>query len=357
MKNDKRVFRRVYLLIAVMGIWGSVIGARLYFLQVVHSADLKLRAEKQQQRTLDVSPRRGVIYDRNNNELAISVKVDSVFAVPDLIQDRDETAKILSQITGVAESDLAARFESEKSFQWIKRKIPSEEASAIRKAKLPGIYFQKEDQRFYPKGELAAHVLGYVNLDEEGGSGLEYKYNDEVRGQPGHLIVITDPRGHRYDSIEQPTTPGANLVTTIDENIQYVVEKEVRAAEERTHALGITAIAMDPHSGAILAMASYPTFNPNQYGKYPAEDRINRAVNSVYEPGSTFKVLTVAAALEEGLTTPQEMIDCLMGSIVIAGHRIHDSSPHGLLSVSEVLAHSSDVGAIKLGLRLGDYRF
>src|SRR5215467_5187813 len=183
MKRDQRVLRRVYVLIAVMGIWGTVIGARLYFLQVVHSADLKLRAEHQQQRTLDVSPRRGVIYDRNNNELAISVKVDSIFAVPDEIQDPQNSARVLSRITGISTKELLDRFDSEKSFQWIKRKISTAEASAIRKAKLPGIYFLKEDQRSYPKGELAAHVLGYVDLDEKGIGGLEYKYNDSVRGQ------------------------------------------------------------------------------------------------------------------------------------------------------------------------------
>jgi cell division protein FtsI (penicillin-binding protein 3) len=298
-----------------------------------------------------------VIYDRNNNELAISVKVDSVFAVPDEIDDPQNTAKVLSSITGVPKSDVLARLNSDKSFQWIKRRLSTSEATAIRTAKLSGIHFLKEDQRFYPKGEMAAHVLGYVNFDGEGGGGLEYKYNDSVRGQSGHLVVMTDARGHRYDSVEQPTTPGANLVTTIDENIQYVMEKEVREAEERTHAQGISAVAMDPHSGEILAMANYPTFNPNRFNKFPAEDRINRAVNSVYEPGSTFKVLTIGAALEENLTRPDELIDCLMGSIVISGHRIHDSKPHGLLTVSEVLAESSDVGAIKLGLRLGDDRF
>src|SRR5215831_1326067 len=151
MKRDQQVLRRVYFLISVMGIWGTVIGARLYFLQVVHSADLKLRAERQQQRTLDVSPRRGVIYDRNNNELAISVRVDSVFAVPDEIENSGDTARILSKITGVSSADLRTRFGSQKSFQWIKRKISTAEANEIRKAKLPGIYFQKEDQRFYPK--------------------------------------------------------------------------------------------------------------------------------------------------------------------------------------------------------------
>jgi cell division protein FtsI/penicillin-binding protein 2 len=355
--KKQRSLGRVYFLISVMGIWGTAIGARLYFLQVVHSSDLRARAERQQTKTLDVSPRRGVIYDRKHIELAISIKVDSVFAIPDEIENPVETSRILSRLTGVPKATLLDRFDTERSFIWIKRKVSQSEATAIRQAKLPGIYFQKEDQRFYPKRELAAHVLGYVNMDEEGIGGLEYKYNDSVRGQPGRVMVMTDGRGHRYDSTEQPIVPGANLVTTIDQNIQYIVEKEILAGEQRTRAQGISAIVMDPRNGEILAMASYPQFNPNEYGKYPDTHRINLAVNQVYEPGSTFKILTVGAALQENLTTPEEMIDCLMGSIVVSGHRIHDSSPHALLSVTDVIKHSSDVGAIKLGMRLGEDKF
>ncbi len=348
---------RVYFLISVMGIWGAVIGARLYFLQVVQSAELKSRAEKQQQRTLDVSPRRGVIYDRNNNELAISVKADSVFAIPDEIEDPNRTAKVLSELTGIPKAELLSRLSADKSFVWVKRKVSKSVSAAIRKARLTGIYFQAEDQRVYPKGDLASHVLGYVNMDEEGIGGLEYKYNSAVRGEPGRLVVMTDARGHRFDSAEQPPTPGANLVTTIDQNIQYILEKELREASERTHAQGIAAIVMDPRNGEILAMASYPTFNPNAYSRYSPDVRINRAVNSVYEPGSTFKVLTVGSALEEKLTTPDEIIDCLGGSIVVGGHRIADHAKYGLLSVTDIVTHSSNVGAIRIGQRVGEERF
>ena len=345
------------MLIAVMGVWGAVIGIRLYFLHVVQSAELRERADRQQQRTLEVSPRRGIIYDRNNNELAISIKVDSVFAVPDEIKDPIRTAKVLAELTGISRAELVQRFDTDKSFTWIKRKISATEANAIQRATLNGIYFQKEDQRFYPKRELAAHVLGYVNMDDEGGSGLEYKYNDSVRGEPGRVVVMTDARRRSYSRIEQPPTAGANIVTTIDQRIQYIVEKEVREAFARTRAIGISAIVMDPQNGEILAMTSYPNFNPNEYGRSDSSARINRAVNQVYEPGSTFKVLTVGAALEEGLTRPDELIDCQNGWILIAGHRIHDSRPHGLMTVSEVIQHSSDVGAIKLGMRLGEDRF
>jgi len=345
------------VLIAIMAVWGAIIGIRLYFLHVVQSAELRDRANRQQQRTLEVSPRRGVIYDRNNNELAISIKVDSVFAVPDEIKDPIRTAKILSELTGIPKAELIQRFDTDKSFTWIKRKINAAEANAIQRARLNGIYFQKEDQRFYPNRELAAHVLGYVNMDDEGGSGLEYKYNDSVRGEPGRVVVMTDARRRSYSRIEQPPTAGANIVTTIDERIQFIVEKEVREAFARTRAIGISAIVMNPHNGEILAMTSYPNFNPNEYSKVDTSARINRAVNQVYEPGSTFKVLTVAAALEERLTWPDELIDCQNGWILIAGHRIHDSTPHGVMTVSEVIQKSSDVGAIKLGMRLGEDRF
>jgi cell division protein FtsI (penicillin-binding protein 3) len=357
MKKDRSLTNRVYALIVLMAIWGAAIGTRLYFLHIVHSADYKHRAERQQQRTLDVSPRRGVIYDRNGNELAVSIKVDSVFAVPDEIGNALEAAKTLSALTGIAKNDLIQKLDTDRSFVWIKRKLNASEAAAIRKAKLPGIYFQKEDQRFYPKRSLAAHVLGYVNIDEEGQGGLEYKYNESVRGGAGRVLFMTDARGRSFNSVEQPVAPGANLVTTIDEKIQYIVEKELEAAIARTRAKGASIIAMDPRSGEILAMANYPSFNPNEHKKYGREAWINRAVSHTYEPGSTFKIVTTASALEEGLTDPAEVIDCQFGSIRVFGRVIRDHKPFGALTVKEIMQYSSDVGVIKLALRLGDERF
>src|SRR5437870_5585868 len=357
MKKDQSLSRRVYILIAVMGLWGTAIGARLYFLHVVHSADYKERAERQQQRTLEVSPRRGNIYDRNGNELAVSIKVDSVFVVPGEIENRKATAKTLASATGLSTHDILAKLDNDRSFVWIKRRLTDVESETIRKAKLPGIYFQKEDRRFYPQRELASHVLGYVNIDEEGMGGLEYRYNDSVRGDAGRVVIMTDARGRSFHRVEEPSMPGANLMTTIDENIQYIIEKELKAAEERTHAKGISIVAMDPHSGEILGMGNYPTFNPNEYSRYTPTSWINRSLSQVYEPGSTFKIATAAAALEEKLTTPDEVIDCQMGSIILYGHRIGDTHQYGLLSVKEIMQNSSNVGMIKLGLRIGDERF
>lgn len=349
--------RRVHVVIVAMVLWAAVIGARLYFLHVVHSADYRHLAERQQQRVLDVSPRRGVIYDRNGNELAASIKVDSVFAVPDEIRNPDATAATLSSLLSVPKQELRAKFDEERSFVWLKRKLNGAQSAAVRRAKLPGIYFQKEDRRFYPKRELAAQVLGYVDIDEKGLGGLEYRYNDVVRGDAGRVLVMTDARGRSFDSIEQPVAPGANLITTIDENIQYIVEKETAAAAEKTQAKHVSIIVMDPRTGEILGMGNYPTFNPNEYAKYSPDAWVNLAVSHTYEPGSTFKIVTAASAFEEGLAQPADVIDCQMGSIVVFGRRIHDWHPFGLLTVKEVMEHSSDVGAIKIALRLGDERF
>ncbi len=349
--------RRVFVLIGAMALWALVIGTRLYFLHVVHSADYRQRAEHQQQRTLDVSPRRGVIYDRNGNELAVSIKVDSVFAVPGEIDDPVATASLLSRMIGVPAKELVGKFHAQRSFVWIKRKLNPGEATAVRNAKIPGIYFQKEDRRFYPKGELASQVLGYVDIDEKGLGGLEYRYNGDVRGDSGRVLVMTDARGRSFDSVEQPVLPGADLVTTIDQNVQYIVEKEIAATAEKTHAKGVSIVVMDPRSGEVLAMGNYPTFNPNEYAKYSPQAWINRAVSHTYEPGSTFKIVTAASAFEEGLAEPSDVIDCQMGSIVVFGRKIHDWKPFGLLTVKQIMENSSDVGAIKIALRLGDERF
>ncbi len=355
--KDQSHARRVYALVAVMALWAGAITARLYFLHVVHSAEYRQRAERQQQRTLELSPRRGIIYDRNGNELAASIKVDSVFAVPDEIEDPAATAQTLSSLIDVSREDLLRKLDSGRSFIWVKRKINAAEAASIEKAKLPGVYFQKEDRRFYPKRELAAHVLGYVNIDEEGMGGLEYRYNDLMRGDAGRVVVMTDARGRSFNSIEEPVAPGAHLITTIDEKIQYILEKEVVTTAATTRAKGVSIIVMDPRSGEILGMANYPTFNPNEYARYSREDWINQAVSHTYEPGSTFKIVTAASAFEEGLANPTDMIDCQMGSIVVFGRLIHDWKKFGVMSVKEIMQWSSDVGAIKLALRVGDQRF
>ena len=356
MKAEKLPAKRVHVLVAIMAIWGIAIGVRLCFLQIVESSDYIERAKDQQQLVVEITPRRGDILDRDGNALAISVKVDSVFAHPYQMKDPLGTAKVLSRLTGVPYEKLARQFDPKKKFVWVKRKISDREKASIEAAHLPGVGFQKEFRRFYPLRKTAAHILGYVDIDEEGMTGLERRYNGPIHGQPGNLLMLIDAHGKSFQREERVPQAGANLVTTIDRNIQFVVEKELDEAAARTRAEAISIIVMDPRSGAILAMANSPTYNPNEYAAFEKSSWINHSLSLIYEPGSTFKMVTVAAALEEGLTTPDEVIDCQNGSITLFRRTIRDHNPYGLLTVREIIQNSSNVGTIKIAQRLGDER-
>jgi len=354
-RNSSNV--RLYLLAALLFFWGGAICLRLVYLQIFRYGSFELRAQHQQQRTTEVSARRGIIYDRSGHELAMSISVDSVFAVPTEIPDLAGTVSLISRITHSDPREILAKCRAGRTFCWLARKADAETADRIRSLNLRGIYFQKESKRFYPKRELAAQVIGYVGTDDEGLSGIEREYDDKLHGKPGEMLVSVDARRKWFGSVEKQPEPGQNVVLTIDQQIQYIAERELQTAMEQTHAEAGTVIVENPHTGEILALANQPTFNPNLTREITPAKLKNHAVSDVYEPGSTFKVVTISAALEEKLTNPQEVFDCQMGSIVINGMRIHDSRPHGLLSVSDVLAESSDVGSIKIGMRLGDDRF
>ena len=347
---------RYPVLIAIFILWMAAEAVRLVQLQVVRHTEFLGKAQRQQQRTIEVSPKRGVIYDRNFRELARSVSVDSVFAVPVEIPAPKNAAALLARVLGLNGGDLLARMKASRNFCWVKRKVDRLDAERVRALNLKGIYFQKENKRFYPKRELAAHVLGYVGVDEVGLAGLEFKLDKAIRGRAGKLLIQTDARHRWYGRTERPPEAGQNVVLTLDEKIQYIVERELSAAMATTRARAGTVVLLDPSNGQILALANRPTFNPNTYAQAPRKAWTNLAVAAAYEPGSTFKVVTIAAALEERLTRPGEVIDCQMGSIKIAGHTIRDHKPFGLLTVTRILAYSSDVGAIKLGLRLGNDR-
>jgi cell division protein FtsI (penicillin-binding protein 3) len=348
---------RLLLVAALATLWMGAVLVRLGYLQLVRYADFLARAQRQQQRLVEVSPRRGVIYDRNLRELAMSVQVDSCFAVPSEISDAAMVARLLAGVLGVEPEEIETRLKTSRSFVWIARKLRPEQAERIQALNLRGIYFQKENQRFYPKRALAAHVLGYVDIDERGLGGIEYALDERIRGRPGRLLILADARRRWYGRSETASDAGASVVLTLDEKLQYIAEKELERAVRETGAKAGTIVIQEPNTGELLAVANWPTFNPNAPGESPAEHRMNRAVAALYEPGSTFKLVTIAAALEEGLTRPDEVIDCQMGAIYIAGHRIRDHKPFGLLNVTQVMAKSSDVGTIKLGLRLGAPKF
>ncbi|MBI3404586.1 MAG: PASTA domain-containing protein [Acidobacteria bacterium] len=346
------------LVIAVLALfWIAAVLARLSFLQLFHYREYLSRAQRQQQRIVEVSPRRGEIYDRNLRELAMSISVDSCFAVPSEISDPAMASRLLAGVLGNAPEEIEAKLKGSRSFVWVARKLPPDTVERVNALNLKGIYFQKESRRFYPKRELASHVLGYVDVDERGLAGIEQSFDSQVRSKPGKLMILADARRRWYDRSEKAPESGSSVVLTLDEKIQYIAEKELAAAIEQTHAESGIVVVQDPQSGDLLAVANYPTFNPNSPGESSPDSRMNRAVVALYEPGSIFKIVTIAGALEEGLTKPSEIIDCQMGAIFIAGHRIRDHKPFGLLDVSQIMAKSSDVGAIKLGLRLGAPKF
>jgi cell division protein FtsI (penicillin-binding protein 3) len=350
------VIGRGLLLGAILALWMVCLLARLYYLQIIRYVELVERAQKQQQRIVEVAPDRGTISDRNLHPLAMSVARESIYAVPAEIPNREMVADLLAPVVEVDAAVLRERFHTYHSFCWVKRKASDDEAARVRDLNLKGVYFQKEMKRVYPKGELAAHSLGYVGTDDNGLAGIEYSMNREIVGRPGKVLIAADARRQSFLSKGAEGVPGKNVVLTFDENIQYIAEKSLAEAVARWHAAGGAVIVQNPSTGEILAMASQPVLNPNEYTKSPEEARVNRAIGWVYEPGSTFKIVTVSAALEEKLTTPQEVINCQMGSIVLANHVIHDHKRFGSLTVNDVLVHSSDVGAIKLGLRLGQDR-
>jgi len=348
---------RLYLLAGVLVLWCCGICLRLVYLQIFRYGSFEQRAQHQQQRTVEVSAPRGIIYDRAGRELAMSVSVDSVFAVPTEIPDLAGTLSLISRITKSDPRELLAKCRAAKTFCWVARKADTETAERIRSLNLRGIYFQKESKRFYPKGELGAQVIGYVGTDDEGLSGTERQYDDALRGAGGEMLISVDARRKWFGSVEKQPQPGQNVVLTLDQQIQYIAERELGVAMEQTHAISGTIVVENPRTGEILALANRPTFNPNLTREITPASLKNHAVSDVYEPGSTFKVVTIAAALEEKLTRPDEVFDCQMGSIVFNGMRIRDSKPHGRLPVSDILAESSDVGSIKIGMRLGDERF
>ncbi len=352
--------RRKVVWFAIVALcWGAAVFVRLVDLQVVRRSFFEEKAHAQHERTLEVRASRGLILDRRRRELAISVPIDSICAQPVEISDPQAVGSLLARILGVPRRELVKKLSVHHGFCWVARLVEPELADRVRALNLKGIYFQKESKRYYPKGTTAAHVIGAVGLDQVGLAGIEQAQEDELEGKPGLVVVSTDARQRQFaGTFRQQPDPGLNIILTVDERIQYVAERELNAAVARTSAAAGSIVVLEPSTGAVLAMANYPTFNPNRPVRSAAdvEKRRDFAISSAFEPGSTFKLVTVAAALEEKVARPNDVIDCQMGAIVLAGHRIRDHKPFGSLTVEQVIAHSSDVGAIKLALRLGDQR-
>lgn len=348
--------RRLRVLVTLLAVWMVLIVLRLYDLQVRRYDDYSRRAEQQQQRVVKLDPPRGTIYDVRGRELAVSVEVRSVAADPTVVADPAATATALAGVLGLDRDKLGRDLSADRAFVWVKRKLDPPEVESVRALELEGIFTLPESKRYYPLGSLAAQVLGYVGTDNDGLAGLEFLYQDVVASTPGRRTVVRDARFDTalYPGLEvEEGKPGQSLHLTIDGAIQHVAERELERAVASSGARAGTVVVMDPQTGAILAMASRPTFDPNHFRASPREHWRNPAVMDVYEPGSTFKMVTLAAALEANVVDPLEKIDCQMGGITVLGAKISDHKPFGELTTREVIARSSNVGAIKLGLAAG----
>jgi cell division protein FtsI (penicillin-binding protein 3) len=362
--SEWRATLRARLLVCAgaFALWTIGIEARLIDLQILQYADLTARADRQQMRTITPPAKRGEIFDRRGHVLAFSVDADSIAAIPSEIDDVQDVAAKVCAALEACPSDrrlgIVRALGRKSQFAWLARQISPDEARRIRDLGLPGITLLKESRRYYPKKELAAHVLGYVGLDNIGLAGIESTYDAQIRGKDGKLLIQTDAKRHALSSrVERPATAGAGIELTIDQYLQYIAERELRAGVEENHAAGGSAVIMDPLTGEILALANWPTFNPNAFARADEDARRNRAIQNLYEPGSTFKIVTASAALEEHVMSPDTPVDTSPGYITFGRRIIHDDHAGlGVIPFSDVIVKSSNVGAIRIGMKLGPAR-
>ena len=363
MLNHVAKIKDMRKLIVIMGIflWSLLIIARLVQKQIIEHEYYARKAEMQQQTQGEVDAPRGIIFDRRMEILAANSTLSTVIAEPRRIEDIPGTAEKLASVLGIDRRKLQARMEMPelKSYLVVQRRIDENKEKAIESLHLDGVYFIEESVRSYPNNDMACHVLGFVNMNGDGGAGIEQEYEKYLRGKPGVYTFARD--GRKTPRIYQaqmdiPPVQGHSLVLSIDKSIQYIVDRELAAGVKSAKARAGTAIVMEADTGRILAMSNYPRFDSNRYNTYKSEYWYNRAVTDIFEPGSTFKVAVAAAALQEGLARTNEMIDCQNGAISIGGHVFRDHNKYGLISFKKMLAVSSNVGAAKLGLRLGQER-
>ncbi|MCD5401339.1 penicillin-binding protein, partial [candidate division NPL-UPA2 bacterium] len=330
---------------------------QLYQIQLVEGEALREKAARQHRISFSLSPRRGIIYDRNRRKLAVNIPVDSIYAHPSQVESVKEAARKLSPILRISPAILQERLKSKRPFVWLARRREKGQGAKAEQLGLEGINYVEEVKRYYPQGELAAHLLGFVGMDGEGLEGLEFYYDDYLRGAPGRVQSERDAWGREILSFRnkyRSPLPGLHLVLTIDAVIQHLAEQELERAFQESQAQGAVIVIMEPETGAILAMANRPTYDPNFFSDYPPAWRRNRAITDGFEPGSTFKVITAAAALEEGLFQLEDKIYGERGSFRLNGRLIRDVHPHGWLTFKEVMGVSSNIGFAKIGEALGE---
>ena len=347
--------KRLVIIFVVLFSCLTLLFARCLYFQVFQFANFSHLAKNQQSTTIILESQRGKILDSERNILATNLAVESVYAEPHRIKNLNQTVRSLKEILNLEEEFILDRLKQQKYFVWLKRKISKEEVKALGELDLKGIGFLKESKRYYPMNNLASHAIGIASIDNVGLEGLELYYNDYLKGTAGYKQIIRDARLRElaaFTKLYMPAVNGFNLVLTIDAVIQNITEEALREGISKFNAKAAVAIVMNPYSGEILAMASLPDFNPNFYNDYPIENRRNKNICDIYEPGSAFKIVTASAALEEDLVSLEDLFYCEEGAYRVSRHLLHDHRPHGWLSFREVIEYSSNIGTVKVAQNL-----
>ncbi len=351
---------RIAMLATLLCAGAGAVVYRAYDLQVRRASQLREMAEEQYLRDVNLAPKRGTIYDRDGAALAVSVDVDSVWANPLALRkagaDPRQVAERLTELLGVDAEVIAQRLSSERHFVWVKRRVTPAQGKAIALSKLPGVSISQEARRYYPNRELAAHVLGFANLDGTGIEGIELALEDKLRGPTAAIPAVLDRRGEVVFSdrlLDDRASLGDEVTLTIDKTLQHLAERELELAIHTSEARAGSVVVLDPNTGEIYAIANYPTFNPNEPNKASGTDRRNRAITDRFEPGSTIKPFTIGGAIAASAVSTSQIFDCENGSTRVAQYTIHDSHHWQLLAVPQILAVSSNIGTAKIGLALG----
>ena len=358
--KDKRWIRiRIYVTGICFLLVLGVIFLRAYQLQILEGGRLSSLAKKGYTGRLIFTTQRGSIFDRNGKELAVSIEVGSVCSYPKMVRDKTRTAALIARALDLDKRDILKKLQSSRSFVWIKRKVTPEEIKRVRELNLTGIELTKESRRYYPCMETGAHVIGFASQDNKGIEGMELHHNFYLEGQEIRLNRIHDALGRSllFDGPKTENHDPYDLILTLDKDISYKAQRALRKAVQRSGAGSGVCIVMRPRTGEILAMAVVPEFNPNIFWRFRPYEWRNRSVTDCFEPGSTLKAFLLAAALEDGVITPETVLNCERGEYAVGNYIIHDSRPFGMLPVREIIRFSSNIGAIKIGQRLGAKRF
>ncbi|MFC1883765.1 penicillin-binding protein [Thermodesulfobacteriota bacterium] len=358
--DQKRWIRfRIYVVaFFLMGGLGFAL-ARAYQLQVLEKDKLVSIAKNNYRWIVNIPPRRGAIYDREGNELALSIEVKSVYAHPYKLRDKKKCARLISTILEKDYKAVLVKLKKPKPFVWIERRIDPRKALKVMDLGLEGIGIVSETRRYYPAKQIAAHVIGFSGIDQQGLEGLELEYDKQLKGPGRKLVQMRDAMARPFftKGIESPGSGPHHITLTIDKDIQYKAEQELKSAVASANAEGGHCVVVDPGTGEILAMAVFPDFNPNSFTRYEPFHWRNRCITDCYEPGSTIKAFLLAASLQAGAVTPETKFDCEQGKLRIGRHVIHDVKKQGILTVSEIIRRSSNIGAVKIGMKLKYEKF